>query len=137
MRVESLGELKVAFARWRRGKRHVREAVPDELLERARRAAEVHGVKEVVRAIRVDRARLFRGRGEEVWAATPTTPAAPAAPVSPALPAFTRLELTAPVVGGQPIAELETAAGIKLRVFAESDAMLGLLSSLCGVGGAA
>jgi hypothetical protein len=53
-----------------------------------------------------------------------------------ARPAFTRLELTPPVVGAQPIAELETPAGIKLRVFADSRAMLGLISSLCGVGGA-
>jgi hypothetical protein len=53
MKVDSLRGLKAAFAGWRRGKRHVREAVPDELLERARGAAEVHGVKEVVRAIRV------------------------------------------------------------------------------------
>jgi hypothetical protein len=133
MKVDSLSELKAAFAVWRGRKRHVREAAPDELLERARRAAEVHGVKEVVRAVRVERARLFRrprGQGSAV------TRTAPAGPVVPAPPAFTRLELMPPVVGARPIAELETPAGIKLRVFAESDAMLGLLSSLCGVGGA-
>jgi hypothetical protein len=129
----SANKLKVALAMWRRGKRHPREAAPDELLERARRAAEVHGVKEVVRAIRVERARLFRGRRDEVSAATRATAAAP---VLKALPAFTRLELTAPVVGAQPIAELETPAGIKLRVFAESQAMVALPSSLCGSGGA-
>jgi hypothetical protein len=130
---ESLRELKVAFAAWRRGKRHVREAVPDELLARAGRAVEVHGVKEVVRAIGVERSRLFRRRRDEVPAAKRPTPAAP---VLPALPAYTRLELTPPVVGAQPIAELETPSGLKLRVFAESHAMVGLLSSLCGVGGA-
>mgnify|MGYP001567233195 CR=1 FL=1 len=125
MKVDSLSELKAAFAGWRRGKRHPREAVPDELLERARRAAEVHGVKEVVRVVRVERSRLFRGRREEGASAIP-------APV----PAFSRLELTAPALGVYPIAEIETPAGIKLRVFAESRAMVGLLSSLCGVGGA-
>jgi len=133
MRVDSLSELKATFAVWRRGKRHARVAVPDELLERARRAAEVHGVKEVVRAIRVERSRLFQRRPDEVPAATRPTPAAPALP---ALPAFTRLELTPPVVGAQLIAELETPAGIKLRLFAESPAMVGLLSSLCGTVGA-
>lgn len=134
MKVDSLSELKVAFAVWRRGKRYVREAVPDELMERARRVAKVHGVKDVVRAIRVERGRLSRRPGDVVSAATRSTPAVA---IVPARPAFTRLELTPPVVGAQPIAELETPGGIKLRVFAESRAMLGLISSLCGVGGAA
>lgn len=128
MKVDSLSGLKAAFAGWRRGKRHVREAVPDELLERARRAAEVHGVKEVVRAIRVERSRLFRHHRER--------PALTMPPVQPAIPAFSRLELTPPALEATPIAELETPAGLKLRVFAESTAMVGLLSSLCGMGGA-
>jgi hypothetical protein len=129
MRVDSLEELKVAFARWRRAKRHVRETVPDDLLLRARRAAKEHGVKEVVRAIRVERSRLFRRRQEKGGTAAPAP-----AHGSP-LPAFSRLALTPPIVGAQPIAELETAAGLKLRVFVESPAMVGLLSSLCGRGG--
>jgi len=131
MKVDSLSELKVAFAGWRRGKRHVREAVPDELLERARRAAEVHGVKEVVRAIRVERSRLFRGRRDERRAPALTMSAG-----QPAIPTFSRLELTPRGSGAAPIAELETPAGLKLRVFAESNAIVGLLSSLCGMGGA-
>lgn len=129
MKVESLDELKVAFARWRRGKRHLREAVPNDLLVRARGAAEVHGVKEVVRAIRVERSRLFRRRQDEgATAARPPTRL-------PALPVFSRLALTPPVVGVQPIVELETPAGFKLRVFEENQAMVGLLSTLCGRGG--
>ena len=101
MRVDSLEELKVAFTRWRRAKRHVRETVPDDLLLRARRAAKEHGVKEVVRAIRVERSRLF-GRPQEEGGTAASTP-----------------------------------AGLKLRVFVESHAMVGLLSSLCGRGGEA
>jgi hypothetical protein len=129
MRVDSLDELKVAFARWRRAKRHVRETVPDDLLLRARRAAKEHGVKEVVRAIRVERSRLFGRRQEEGGTA------APAPTRRPQLPAFSRLALSPPAVGVQPVAEVETAAGLKLRVFVESHAMVGLLSSLCGRGG--
>jgi hypothetical protein len=120
----------VAFARWRRAKRHVREAVPDELLERARRVAEDRGVKEVVQAIRVERSRLLR-RHQDEGERAPATRAG-----RPALPAFTRLALTTPVVGAHPVAELETPAGLKLRVFVESHAMVGLLSGLCGPGGA-
>lgn len=131
MKVDSLSELRVAFAVWRRGKRHVREAVPEELLERARRAAEVHGVKEVVRAIRLERSRLFRRRRDERPPTGLTMP-----PALPGVPAFSRLELTPPASGAAPIAELETPAGLKLRVFGESNAMVGLLSSLFGIGSA-
>jgi hypothetical protein len=130
-KVETVDELRVAFARWRRAKRHLREPVPDELLVRARRAAEAHGVKDVVQAIRVERSRLFRGRQEE-GARAAVKPAR-----SAALPAFSRLTLGSPVMSAQPIAELETPAGAKLRVFVESAAMVGLLSGLCGRGGAA
>jgi len=105
--------------------------VPDELLERARRAAEVYGVKEVVRAIRVERSRLFGCQRDE---RLPTALMIPPAP--PAIPAFSRLELTPPTSGAAPIVELETPAGLKLRVFAESNAMMGLLARLCGMGGA-
>jgi hypothetical protein len=131
MKVDSLSELKVTFAGWRRGKRHVREAVPEELLERARRAAGVHGVKDVVRAIRVERSRLFRHSRDEGPATALTLP-----PGQPASPTFSRLELPRPPGGASPIAELETPTGLKLRVFADSAAMVGLLSSLCGMGGA-
>jgi len=131
MKVDSLSELKVTFAGWRRGKRHVREAVPEELLERARRAAKVHGVKEVVRAIEVERSRLFRRSRDQGPATALTLP-----PRQPAIPAFSRLELPRPPCGAAPIAELETPTGLKLRVFGESAAMVGLLSSLCGMGGA-
>jgi hypothetical protein len=131
MKVDSLSELRAAFAEWRRGKRHVREGVPDALLERARRGVEVHGVKEVVRAIRVERLRLFRRRPEERSATALVLPAA-----QPVIPEFSRLELPRPSCGAAPIAELETPTGLKLRVFADSAAMVGLLSSLCGAGGA-
>ena len=62
MKDDSLGELRSAFAEWRRRKKHAREAVPEELLARARRATEKHGVRAVVGVTRVERARLFRSR---------------------------------------------------------------------------
>jgi len=120
MKVDSLGELKIAFAIWRQAKRHVREAVPDDLLERARRTARVHGVTEVVKAVGVERSRIFRRHQQGATAA-----------LLPARPAFSRLALSPPVVEAHPVAELETPGGLKLRVFVESDAMVGLLSGLC------
>jgi len=69
--IETLVGLKAAFEDWRRKKRHVREAVPGELLERARRAIGVHGLGAVVRATKVEGTRLRKGsaRGKSTSAA--------------------------------------------------------------------
>jgi hypothetical protein len=49
-KVESLDELKTAAEDWRSKKSHAREAVPADLLQRARRAIRVHGLGGVARA---------------------------------------------------------------------------------------
>ena len=126
MDVESLAGLKAAFEEWRSKKRHPREAVPADLLKRACRAARRHGPAAVARATKVDRGRLKTGRrsrGER---------AAPAARV----PTFSRLELAAPAAAPRPFAEIETVAGLKLRLFTQTHEALELISALCGVGGA-
>jgi hypothetical protein len=125
MKVDSLSELKTAFARWRRSKRHLREAVPEELLDRARRAMEVHGAKAVVRATKLERSRLLRGGTGDVGRKRRV--------VQPnAVPSFSRFELAAPSASSRPIVEVETPAGLKIRVFSETPASLAFLSSLCG-----
>ena len=96
--------------------------MPDELWERACRAIGPHGLEGVVRATRLERSRLL-GRVESKKTRRATTPS------------FSRLELTAPSTT-PPIAEVETATGVKLRVFAQTPETLTLLSSLCGMGGA-
>jgi hypothetical protein len=45
------------------------------------------------------------------------------------------VELAAPAVAVRPFAEIETKAGVKLRLFTPTDQLLGLLSWMCGVGG--
>ena len=52
------------------------------------------------------------------------------------MPAFSRMALAAPAPTVGPFAELETAAGLKLRFFTQTDQTLELLSSLCAAGGA-
>jgi hypothetical protein len=121
MKADSLKELKAAFDRWRRQKRHVREPVPDELWERACRAVGVHGLKGVVGVTKLERSRLV-GRIESKKTRRATAPS------------FSRLELTAPSAT-TPIAEVETATGVKLRIFAQTQETFTLLSSLCGMGG--
>jgi hypothetical protein len=126
MRIDSLDELGSAFAEWRRRKRHAREPMPAELLARARRATEQHGIAAVVGVTRVERARLFRTRKTA------------GVPQSAPLPAFSRLELSAPAPlapSPRPIAEVETGSGVTLRVFAQTPEMMGLLSAVCGCGG--
>jgi hypothetical protein len=124
MEVESLAGLKAAFEEWRSKKRHPREAVPAELLERACAAARLHGPAAVARATKVDRGRLKTGGRSRVGRA-------PAA----SLPAFSRMEIAAPAGTSRPFAEVEMPTGLKVRLFAQTDEALGLLSSLLGAGG--
>jgi hypothetical protein len=51
------------------------------------------------------------------------------------MPSFSRVELAAPAASTRPFAEVETGAGLKLRLFVQTEETLRLLSSLCGVGG--
>ena len=128
MDVESLAGLKAAFNEWRSKKRHVREAIPAGLLVRARAAAQRYGPAAVARATRLDRARLKTGwcSGSRGGTGVPAT----------SVPMFSRVELAAPAGPTRPFAEVEMPTGLKVRLFAQSDEALGLLSSLLGAGGA-
>ena len=126
MGAESLDGLKAAFDEWRSRKQHEREAVPADLLKRACRAARRHGPAAVARATKVDRGRLVTGgprrrRGRSTASRRPT---------------FSRVALAAPPAAVAPFAELEMAAGLKLRLFAQTDETLELISVLCAAGGA-
>jgi hypothetical protein len=123
---ESLAELKAAFEAWRRRKRHLREAVPGALLQRARAAAGRHGPAAVARATKVARSRLSTGgrRGRKSGL-----------PGAPKVPTYSRLDLAAPAPKAQPFAEVEMPTGVKVRLFTESGEALALLSSLLGAGG--
>ena len=123
MKVESLDELSAAFGRWRRNKRYIREQVPQELWERSLRSAQVYGTSAVARATRVEHSRLVERAKKSKTKHTD-------------VPAFSQLSITAPSAKRCPIAEVETATGVKLRVFVETDETLSLLLSLCGNGGA-
>lgn len=135
MKVDSLDELRAAFGAWRERKRHPREGVPDELIVQAQRAAKKHGVTAVVRATRLERARLFRGQPERGIAQDAKPGGAGAATGSTSV--FTRLELgNPPVLGPRPLAEVETAAGVRLRVFEATPEVMSLLALICRSGDA-
>ena len=126
---ESLAGLRDAFEAWRSRKRHAREAVPGDLMARARAAARRYGPAAVSRATRVQRDRLVVARPERGQAG--------AGPMS-LVPAYSRVEVAAPALPGPApaFAEIETPSGLKVRLFTESGGALGLLSALLDAGGA-
>jgi hypothetical protein len=129
---ESLAGLREAFDAWRSRKRHAREAVPGDLMARARAAARHHGPAAVCRATRVQRDRLVVARIERTQAGAGATSI---------VPAYSRVEVAPPapaVVSSPtaPFAEVETPSGLTVRLFTESGGALGLLSALLGAGGA-
>lgn len=126
MTVDSLEELKRAFVEWRREKRHPREATPESLVDRARRTAEVHGVEAVARAVKFDGRRLRGAVGQEREQERGR--------MEPKTPGYSRLEVAAAGLG-RPLAEVETPAGVKVRVYVGTPEMLALLTAACGGGG--
>jgi len=126
MENESLAKLKAAFEDWRSKKRYAREAVPADLLERARAAARRHGPAAVHRATKVDRGRLKTGHKSRGGTGAPAA----------CVPAFSRVELAVPAAPTRPFAEVEMPTGLKVRLFTQTDATLELLSSLFDARGA-
>ena len=122
MQGDSLDKLKAAFEEWRSRKRHPREAIPADLLDRARRAVSVHGSMAVWRATNVGRSRLTAGRRSP----------SKATPSRRRVPAYSRVEIAPPAID-RPFAEVVTPTGVKLRLFAESGEAFAWLSSLCVV----
>jgi hypothetical protein len=128
MKKDSLAELKAAFIQWRKNKRYIREVIPNELLERARRAIPLHGLNNVLKATSLDYYRLIEGMGDEPNNRAPN----PAVDVK--MPPYTKVELVVPSAKDCPIAEVETPSGLKLRIFKPTQEILGLLSSMCKIG---
>jgi hypothetical protein len=124
MEIESLAGLKAAFEEWRSKKRHPREAVPADLLDRARRGARRHGPAAVARATKVERSRLETG-----------SPSRRESRAAPGVPTFSRVELAAPLMAPLPFVEVEMPTGLKVRLFTQSDEALEVLSLLCSTGG--
>ncbi len=122
MTEESLEELRGAFENWRKNKRNAREPVPEALWARTLRAVEIHGALAVSRVTKIQRSRIVE-RAEKGQSK------------GEAEPRFSRVSLSAPSVAVGSIAEVETAGGLKLRIFIQTQEMLNLLSSLCSTGG--
>jgi hypothetical protein len=127
MKVNTAEELKAAFEEWRSQKKHPREAIPEDLLERTRRAIDVHGWSAVRKATKVEARRAGIERAGNLGQKRRVRKVA--------VPSFSRVELGMAATASRPFAEVETRAGLKVRLFASDMETLGLLSALCGVGG--
>ena len=154
MTEESLEELEAAFAGWRKNKRNAREPVPKALWEQTLRAAEIHGALAVSRVTKIQRSRIVE-RVEKSKSTGGLRCEADASSRScngsadstgrrslvkskgTTMPHFSRVSISAPSVPGCPVAEVETASGLKLRIFVQTQEMLNLLSSLCSTSGGA
>lgn len=159
MRVDSLGRLESAFGKWRLKKRHIREPVPEKLMERARRVAAVYGVYAVAQAVKIDYCRLADGMASATKSAGRSAPRggdatagheskrAPARRAkktalaatrtkkcTAAVPSYSRIEVPAPETAARPLAEVETPMGVKLRVFTITPETVTLLTTLSGPG---
>lgn len=125
MKVETLKELEAAFESWRRRKRHVREPVPLDLRQRAQQAVGTYGLGAVAKATKIEGSRLKADCGRRARADV-------------TVPSYSRMELALPAHGGteRPLAEVETPAGLRVRIFTPAPEAVGLVASLLGMGGA-
>lgn len=121
MSESSLAALGAAFEKWRKNKRNAREPIPKALWEETLRAVEISGALSVSRVTKLQRSRIVERAEKEKSGAM-------------SVPGFSRVSITAPSVPRSPVAEMETAAGVTLRIFVQTPEMFKLLSTLCSPG---
>jgi hypothetical protein len=124
---ESLDELQSLFNEWRKKRSSARERVPEDLRVRVERAVKAHGVSQVARATRLSTSWFWVQKTDRAKVTKPR---------ELPIPAFSRVELAPPVVRSSPVAEAETARGMKLRIFSFTQESTELLSLFCRAGGA-
>jgi hypothetical protein len=149
MRVDSLKRLEVVFDGWRSRKQHIRERVPEKLMVRARQAAAVHGMGAVARAAAINYRRLVdetsskspiaprrttRRRGNADSGRSKLDPTRGAKQGAIPTPSYSRIEFHASETSAGLLAEVETPAGLKVRIFKVNAETVSLLSALNGLG---
>lgn len=127
MTTETLESLKTAFNNWRCQKKYLRERIPEELLRRAKHAAAVYGVGNVVRAVKIKYAFLKNLKEKEMPPKKEKNARKTIIPKTK--PKFSQIEFAIP----RPIAEVEIPTGIKLRMFAITPETISMMSSFCGI----
>jgi hypothetical protein len=125
---ESLAGLRNGFNEWRKKRVSVTERVPEDLRSEVESAVKVHGVSRVARATGLSTSWFSAQRKRKVKVIRAT-----GLPVPP----YSRVELIPPVVRSSPVAEAETARGMKLRIYSITPESTELLSSFCRAGGMA
>jgi hypothetical protein len=124
----SLEELGTSFASWRKNKRNSREPVPQALWAQTVLDVEEHGVHAVSQVTKIQRSRIVDRSEKSKAKGKGTVPAM-------TVPAFSRVLISSPSVPSSPVAEVETAMGLKLRIFEQTEEKVKLLLTLCSIGG--
>lgn len=122
MSIDSLDDLKAAFREWRRTKQYISERIPAVILRRAQRAAATHGITRVIEATGVEHKRLVVRTGAKRHCNKGAIRR---------VPSFSRMGIVSPAISHVPVAEAESASGMKLRVFSATAEAMSLLSSFC------
>lgn len=117
----SLNELQAAFDCWRKSKQHRSQKTPLELLNRAKEAASMHGVGKIAELLDIDRKCLSDGQVEHAKKRRSKAPAL----------GFSKLAIASSHFS-QPLVEIETLRGHKMRIFSLTTETIGFLSSILG-----
>jgi hypothetical protein len=140
MTEKSLFKIRTAVDQWRKAKRYKTEPVPEDILRRARAAVVKHGLAKVVKetgiayevirrkaAMRATRVRkkshqIRRTSGREGRSGVDSS----------SVPSFSRVEISSPqaVRAVNPVMEVETATGLKVRVFSLTPETAEFISAL-------
>lgn len=126
---ESLDGLRNGFNKWRKKRGSVTERVPEDLRARVERAVKVHGISRVAQATSLSTSWFSmqkKRRKAKVIQATRLP-----------VPTYSRIELAPAILSSSPVAEVETARGMRLRIFSFTAESTEVLSSFCRAGGAA
>ncbi len=123
---KSLMTFKAAVDQWRKAKRYRGERLPKSLAVKAKALALKHGIGPVAKATGLGYDQL--GRKYDRGTKSKVKATSDLGRRRPQLPSFSRLELRSPQ---EPLLEVETGHGVKLRVFALTPETLGLMQSIC------
>jgi hypothetical protein len=127
MSKETLDSLKEAFKNWRVQKKFLREKIPDDLLRRAKNAATIYGIDNVVNAVQMKRYYFDDILKEKKEYKKHNSKQK--RPDVKKIPIFSQIDLTPPhFTPSQPIMEIEKPNGTKLRLFTLNSEIMNCIS---------
>ncbi len=126
MYTDELESLKERLALWRANKKYRCETIPEELVVAARNALKSHKISKIIAATGIEKERII-GRSK-CTKSSPTT-------LPDKVPSYTKLaHETFRLPINQPLVEIESIQGAKIRLFSVTEDVKTLVLSLCRTG---